>query len=127
MHAATEGRPPPRWVRSFAVVSILASAVAVVCLVALEVLKDRWGGLDCGDGRTNVLQWIQLTSLTLAALAGVSGLIGLFAAGARRKIYAVTGMAIAACVVALVWVIPLNGAEGPLGDVGQVVCGTTTV
>jgi hypothetical protein len=107
-------------------VSVLSGTVALVCLVVMELLKDRWGGLECSDGGTNVLQWIQLTSLTLAALAGVSGVIGLFAVGVRRKVFAVIGIAIAACFVALVWVIPLNGAEGPLGDVGQIVCGTST-
>jgi hypothetical protein len=92
----------------------------------MEFLKNRWGGLDCGDANTRALEWLQIASLVLAAVAGVSGLIGLFAAGARRKVYALTGIIVAVCVVGLVWVVPLNTAEGPLGDFGVIECGVTT-
>ncbi len=91
----------------------------------MEFLKDRWGGLDCGDANTRTLEWLQIASLVLAAFGGVSGLIGLFAAGARRKVYGLTSIIVAMCALALVWEVPLNGAEGPLGDFGRINCGIT--
>jgi len=106
-------------------VSLLAAGASIATLLLLELLKERWGGLNCGDADTRTLEWLQVASLVLALVAGLSGLVGLFADGLRRKVYALAGIATAMAVVALVWVIPLNGAEGPLGDVGRVVCGIT--
>ena len=117
-HARTQ-----RWGRRAAFVALVAAGASIIALLLMELLKDRWGGLDCSDASTHVLEWLQMASILSALVAGVAGLLGLVAAGARSKVYALAGIATAVGVVGLAWVIPMNTAEGPLGDVGQITCG----
>jgi hypothetical protein len=125
MQATAQRQRTRGWGRTAALASVLSAGAAVAAILLMEFLKDRWGGLECGDTNTRTLEWLQLASLVLAAVAVVAGLLGLFAAGARRKVYALTGIIVAVCVVALIWEVPLNGAEGPLGDFGRINCGIT--
>jgi hypothetical protein len=100
----------------------LTVAAAVASILAIEVLENRWGSLDCGDPGTRMLHWLQWAMLVSAAVGAVLGVIGLFATGARQKLHAAAAITVAFAVVVVAIIVPLRGYQGPFGNLGVYTC-----
>jgi hypothetical protein len=74
---------------------------------------------------STVLGWLQW-AMVACVVVGAVGLFGLFATSAQQEVQSAVGITIACCLVIVVIIIPLDGYQAPIGDLGVYTCGVVT-